>query len=130
MSAEAVQSTNTEFSSVRVASCVKYASSAALSPSASLADMFARSSPFLSITNLRLFASPHTWSLLPVRASILSLFFEMMSTRAFPTTPYPAMKRWMSLPLLRSKNSLWMVRMAPSVSDEEMITEMFLSEDP
>ena len=40
------------------------------------------------------------------------------------------MKRWMSFPLLRSKNSLWMVRIAASVSDDEMITEMFLSEEP
>ena len=40
------------------------------------------------------------------------------------------MKRLMSFPLLRSKNSLWMVRMAPSASFEEMITDTFLSDDP
>ena len=130
MSAEAVQSTNTEFSMVIVASRVKYASSAELSPAASSSEMFSRSSPLLLITNLRLLDSPHTWSRRPVRASILSLFLAMMSTSAFPTTPYPAMKRWMSFPLLLSKNSLWMVRMAASVSDDDMMTEMFLSDDP
>ena len=80
--------------------------------------------------NLLLFDRPHTWSLLPVREAIFSLFLAMMSTRALPTVPYPAMKRLMSFPLLLSKNSLWMVRMAPSASDEEMMTETFLSDDP
>ena len=65
-----------------------------------------------------------------MRASIFSLFFPMMSTSAFPTTPYPAMKRWMSFPLLRSKNSLWMVLIAPSASDDDMITEMLRSDEP
>ena len=78
----------------------------------------------------RLFESPQTWRRRPVRFSILSRFFPMMSTSAFPTTPYPAMKRLMSLPLLWSKNSLWIVRMAPSASDEEMITDTFLSDEP
>ena len=40
------------------------------------------------------------------------------------------MKRWMSLPLFLSKNSLWMVRIAASVSADEMITEMFFSDEP
>ena len=130
MSAEAVQSTNTEFSSERVARWVKYASSAELIPLSNCSFMFSRDRPFLSRMNLRLFERPHTCRRRPVRFSIFSLFFAMMSTSAFPTTPYPAMKRWMSFPLLRSKNSLWMVRMAASASDEAMIAEMFLSEEP
>ena len=130
MSAEAVQSTNTEFSSERVASCVKYASSAALMPFSSCPFMSFRSRPFLSTMNLRLFESPQMRRRRPVRAAILSLFFAMMSTRALPTVPNPAMKRLMSFPLLLSKNSLWMVLIAPSASSDEMITEMFLSDDP
>ena len=130
MSAEAVQSTNTEFSRESVARWVKYASSAELIPLLSCSCMLSRDRPFLSRMNLRLFDSPQTCRRRPVRFSIFSLFLLMMSTRAFPTTPYPAMKRWMSFPLLRSKNSLWMVRIAASVSDDEMITEMFLSEEP
>ena len=130
MSAEAVQSTNTEFSSESVARWVKYASSAALMPLSRRVLMSLRSRPFLSMMKRRLLESPQIRSLRPVLAAIFSRFFAMMSTRALPTVPNPAMKRLMSFPLLRSKNSLWMVRMAASASSEDMITDMFLSEDP
>ena len=130
MSDEPVQSTNTEFSSPRVASVSKYASSAALSPDARSATGSLMSSPCLFTTYLRLFESPHTWRRFPVRSAIFSPFFAMISTRALPTTPNPAMKRLMSFPDFLSKNSLWMWRIASLASLDEMMIETFLSDDP
>ena len=97
MSDDAVQSTKMEFCNETLARASKKASLAADLPSASIVPMEAMSSPSLSRMNLRLFEMPAIWRRLPVRSAILSRFRAMMSTSAFPTVPYPAMNKLISL---------------------------------